>query len=58
MDCQIQFYGGSNLLSTVYVQGRIFVLAETQYNDSSGVLAAFYAKRQRESYVPQIDEGG
>lgn len=58
MDCQIQFYGGTNLQSTVYVQGRIFVLGETQYSDLSGVLKAFYAKWQRESYVPQIDEGG
>ena len=51
-DCQIQFYDGSNLLRVIYVQERIFSLGATQYSDSSGVLAAFYAKWQTDSYIP------
>jgi hypothetical protein len=51
-DCQIQFYDGSNLLRVIYVQDRVFLLGATQYSDSSGVLAAFYAKWQTDSSKP------
>ena len=51
-DCQIQFYHGTNFLRVVYVQDRVFLLGATQYSDSSGVLAAFYAKWQTDSFRP------
>jgi len=51
-DCQIQFYHGTNLLRVIYVQDRVFLLGATQYSDSSGVLAAFYAKWQTDSFRP------
>ncbi len=49
-DCQVQFYLGTNLLRVIYLQDRVFLLGATQYSDSSGVLAAFYAKWQTDSF--------
>ncbi len=49
-DCQIQFYYGTNLVRVIYVQDRLFQLGATQYSDPSGVLAAFYAKWQTNSF--------
>ena len=51
-DCEIQFYTGTNLCRVIYVQDRVFLLGATQYSDSSGVLAAFYAKWQTDSFRP------
>jgi len=51
-DCQIQFYHGTNFLRVIYVQDRVFLLGATQYSDSSGVLAALYAKWQNDSFKP------
>lgn len=51
-DCQIQFYHGTNLLRVIYLQHRVFLLGDIQYDDSSGVLARFYAKWQINSFIP------
>jgi hypothetical protein len=51
-DCEIRFYSGTNLFRVIYVQDRVFSLGATQYSDSSGVVAAFYAKWQTNSFKP------
>ena len=47
-DWDLQLYAGTNLLTVVHFQDRIFMLGNTQYVDNTGVLAAFYKKLESE----------
>jgi hypothetical protein len=43
-DWDVEFYAGTNFLTVIHLQGRVFMLGEKQYVDDSGVLATFWQK--------------
>ena len=40
-DCEVQFFAGTNLLTTIHLAYRTFFAGSNQYLDSSGVLERF-----------------
>lgn len=40
----VQFYGSTNLLGNVHMQGQVFTIQDKEYSDDSGSLNTFYQK--------------
>jgi hypothetical protein len=43
-DWDIEFYTGTNFLTVIHLQDRVFMLGDTQYSDDTGVLKTFWQK--------------
>lgn len=48
-DWEVRFYAGTNFITAVQLQDRVFRIDGTQYSDETGVLQAFYEGPFREA---------
>jgi len=43
-DWDVEFYAGTNFLTVIHLQDRVFMLGNSQYIDDTGVLRDFWQK--------------
>ena len=43
-DWDLEFYAGTNFLTVIHLQDRVFMLGDTQYIDDTGVLTTIWQK--------------
>ena len=43
-DWDVEFYAGTNFLTVIHLQDRVFMLGDKQYIDDTGVLTKFWQK--------------